>query len=52
MVYTTDPLPEDLEVTGHPVATVYLSANATDTTLFVYLEDIHTRRAGALCDGR
>jgi len=40
VVYTTDPLPEDLEVTGHPVATVYLSANATDTTLFVYLEDV------------
>ncbi len=40
IVYTTDPLPEDLEVTGHPVATVYLSANATDTTLFVYLEDV------------
>ena len=39
-VYTTDPLPEDLEVTGHPVATVYLSVNATDTTLFVYLEDV------------
>ena len=40
MVYTSDPLPEDLEVTGHPVATVYLSANAPDTTLFVYLEDV------------
>ena len=40
LVYTTDPLPENLEVTGHPVATVYLSANATDTTLFVYLEDV------------
>jgi putative CocE/NonD family hydrolase len=40
VVYTTDPLPENLEVTGHPVATVYLSANATDTTLFVYLEDV------------
>jgi putative CocE/NonD family hydrolase len=40
VLYTTDPLPEDFEVTGHPVATVYLSANATDTTLFVYLEDV------------
>jgi len=40
MTYTTDPLPEDLEVTGHPVATAYLSANAPDTTLFVYLEDV------------
>ena len=40
MVYTTDPLPENLEITGHPVATIFLSANATDTTLFVYLEDV------------
>ncbi len=40
LVYTTDPLPEDLEVTGHPIATVYLSANTKDTTLFVYLEDV------------
>ncbi|MEX2491707.1 MAG: CocE/NonD family hydrolase [Nitrospirales bacterium] len=40
VTYTSNPLPEDLEVTGHPVATVYLSANTTDTTLFVYLEDV------------
>ncbi len=40
LLYTTEPLSEDLEVTGHPVATVYLSANAADTTLFVYLEDL------------
>jgi putative CocE/NonD family hydrolase len=40
LLYTSDPLPENLEVTGHPVATVYLSANTTDTTLFVYLEDV------------
>ncbi len=40
LLYTSDPLPDDLEVTGHPVATVFLSANATDTTLFVYLEDV------------
>ena len=39
-LYTTEPLSEDLEVTGHPVATIYLSANTTDTTLFVYLEDV------------
>ena len=40
LFYTTEPLSTDLEVTGHPVATIYLSANATDTTLFVYLEDV------------
>jgi len=40
VTYTTDPLLENLEVTGHPVATVYLSTNATDTTLFMYIEDV------------
>ncbi len=40
VLYTTDPLPGNLEVTGHPVATIYLSTSTTDTTLFVYLEDI------------
>ena len=40
VLYTTDPLTEDLEVTGHPIASIYLSANSKDTTLFVYLEDV------------
>jgi hypothetical protein len=33
-------LDRDLEVTGHPIATLYLSATTTDTTVFAYLEDI------------
>ena len=40
LVYTSDPLSEALEVTGHPVATVYLSATSQETNLFVYLEDV------------
>lgn len=40
LVYTSDPLSENLEVTGHPVATVYLSSTSQDTNLFVYLEDV------------
>lgn len=40
LVYTSEPLSEALEVTGHPLATVYLSTTTTDTTLFVYLEDV------------
>ena len=42
LVYTSEPLLEALEVTGHPVATVYLSATTQDTNLFVYLEDVTT----------
>ena len=40
LVYTSEPLLEALEVTGHPIATVYLSATTQDTNLFVYLEDV------------
>ncbi|MGB5054127.1 MAG: CocE/NonD family hydrolase, partial [Nitrospirales bacterium] len=40
LAYTSEPLSEALEVTGHPVATVYLSATTQDTNLFVYLEDV------------
>jgi putative CocE/NonD family hydrolase len=40
LVYTSEPLSEALEVTGHPVATVYLSATSQDTNLFIYLEDV------------
>ena len=40
LVYTSEPLSAPLEVTGHPVATVYLSSTTPDTTLFVYLEDV------------
>ncbi len=40
LVYTSEPLSEALEVTGHPVATVHLSATTQDTNLFVYLEDV------------
>jgi len=40
LVYTSEPLKQDMEVTGHPMATVYLSATTPDTTVFVYLEDV------------
>ncbi|MDR4459920.1 MAG: CocE/NonD family hydrolase [Nitrospirales bacterium] len=43
LLYTSEPLSEALEVTGHPVATVYLSATTQDTNLFVYLEDVTTK---------
>ena len=40
LAYTSDPLSQNLEVTGHPVATIYLSSTTPDTTIFVYLEDV------------
>jgi putative CocE/NonD family hydrolase len=38
--YTTTPLTEDVEVTGHPVVEVWLSSTANDGDIFVYLEDV------------
>jgi putative CocE/NonD family hydrolase len=40
LTYTTPPLQEALEVTGHPVVRLFLSANANDAAVFAYLEDV------------
>jgi putative CocE/NonD family hydrolase len=40
LVYTGDPLADDLEVTGHPMITVHLSSDQPDGALFAYLEDV------------
>lgn len=40
LTYTSEPLGEDMEVTGHPYVTVYAAASAPDATFFVYLEDV------------
>ncbi len=51
--FTSAPLKSDTEITGHPTADLWVSANATDANLFVYLEDISTDgTATAITDGR
>jgi len=40
--YTSDPLTEDLEVTGHPLAHIELVSTTPDPRLFVYLEDVES----------
>lgn len=40
LTYTSAPLEEDMEVTGHPVLTLYLSSSHDDGAVFVYLEDV------------
>ncbi len=40
LAYTTDPLAGDVEITGHPVVSLYVTSTATDGAFFVYLEDI------------
>ena len=39
--YSSDPLAADVEVTGHPMANIFLTSDATDGALFVYLEDVY-----------
>ena len=40
LTYTTPPLAEVVEVTGHPVVHLWITSTATDGDFFVYLEDI------------
>jgi putative CocE/NonD family hydrolase len=40
LTYTTLPLEADLEVTGHPEAHLWLSTDAPDLDVFVYLEEV------------
>jgi putative CocE/NonD family hydrolase len=40
LTYTSEPLAEDTEITGHPVVTLYVSSTHTDGAFYAYLEDI------------
>ena len=40
LVYQTDALDKALEVTGHPMVTLYVRSDSEDLQLFVYLEDV------------
>jgi len=40
LTYTSAPLAEDVEITGHPVVTLEIASTATDGAFFVYLEDV------------
>jgi hypothetical protein len=40
LTYTTAPLKEDLNVTGHPVVRLWLTTDAANLDVFVYLEDV------------
>jgi len=39
-VYDSEPLAEDMEVTGHAQVDIFISSSTTDAQVFVYLEDI------------
>lgn len=40
LTYTSAPLDRDVEITGYPVVTLYVSSTAEDGAFFVYLEDV------------
>ncbi|MBD2772779.1 CocE/NonD family hydrolase [Iningainema tapete] len=40
LTYTSEPLRHDVEITGHPVVTLYVTSTANDGAFFVYLEDV------------
>ncbi len=40
LVYTSAPLEDDMEVTGHPVVTLFVSSTAEDGNFIAYLEDV------------
>ena len=40
LTYTTKPLGDDMEVTGHPIVHMWVSSTAPNGDFFIYLEDI------------
>jgi putative CocE/NonD family hydrolase len=40
LTYTSEPLSQDTEITGHPVVTLYVASTHTDGAFYVYLEDV------------
>ena len=40
LTYTTPPLEKDVEVTGHPLVHLWLTTDAPDLDVFVYLEEV------------
>ncbi|MFT4543755.1 MAG: putative CocE/NonD family hydrolase [Polaribacter sp.] len=40
LVYDSDQLEQDLEVTGHALVDIFLSSSTTDAQVFAYLEDV------------
>ena len=43
LVYNSRPLDRDMEVTGHPVVTLYITSSAEDGYFIVYLEEVTPR---------
>jgi len=52
LTYTSQPLAEDMEITGYPVINLYITSTQTDGSFFVYLEDVdETGKVSYLTEG-
>ena len=40
LTYTSAPLEQDMELTGHPLVTLFLTSSSSDGAVIVYLEDV------------
>jgi len=40
LTYTSQPMVKDIEITGHPLVTLYVTSTHDDGAFFVYLEDV------------
>lgn len=40
LTYTSQPVEQDMQITGHPIVTLYVSSTHEDGAFFVYLEDV------------
>lgn len=40
LTFTGAPLQEDIEITGHPIVSLYITSTSTDGAFLVYLEDV------------
>jgi len=40
LTYTSPPLQSDIEISGYPVVTLYVTSTASDGVFYVYLEDV------------
>lgn len=53
LTYTSAPLGHPLEVTGHPIVTLFVASTASDGTFFAYLEDVDPRgRVAYITEGQ
>jgi hypothetical protein len=51
LTYTSSPLESDLEITGHPVAHLWVAMDAVDLDFFIYLEAVDGDQSTYLTEG-